>query len=75
MTRLTIKAGPHEFTARMEEEKAPLTCAAFRKLLPYENKVIHVRWSGEGCWIPMGDFDAGLDFENHTSHPWPGQIL
>lgn len=75
MTRLTIKAGPYEFGARMEEEKAPRTCAAFRKLLPYESKVIHVRWSGEGCWIPMGDFDTGLEFENHTSHPWPGQIL
>ena len=75
MTTLTITAGPHEFSARMEEERAPKTCAAFGELLPFENKLIHVRWSGESCWIPMGDFETGLPFENHTSHPAPGQIL
>jgi hypothetical protein len=75
MTTLTITAGPHEFSARMEEERAPKTCGAFEQLLPFESKLIHVRWSGESCWIPMGDFESGLPFENHTSHPAPGQIL
>jgi len=75
MTTLTITAGPHEFSARMEEERAPKTCAACEQLLPFESKLIHVRWSGESCWIPMGDFESGLPFENHTSHPAPGQIL
>jgi hypothetical protein len=75
MTTLTITAGPHEFSARMEEERAPKTCAAFQQLLPFESKLIHVRWSGESCWIPMGDFETNLPFENHTSHPAPGQIL
>lgn len=75
MTKLHITAGPHQFLARMEEERAPRTCAAFRKLLIFESKLIHVRWSGEACWIPMGDLDIGLAFENHTSHPHPGQIL
>ena len=74
MTRLRINAGPYEFVARMEEERAPKTCAAFRELLTYESKVIHVRWSGEACWIPMGDFETGLEFENHTTHPYPGMI-
>ena len=27
------------------------------------------------CWIPLGDFDLGLPFENHTSFPAPGEIL
>ena len=71
MTSLSITAGSHEFTARMEEEKAPATCAAFLRLLPFEGKLIHVRWSGESCWIPMGDFETNLPFENHTSHPAP----
>src|SRR6185503_2165785 len=75
MTTLTITAGPHEFSARMEEERAPKTCSAFRELLPFENKLILVRWSGASCWIPMGDFETGLPFENHTSHPAPGQVL
>jgi hypothetical protein len=75
MTKLTIKAGPFTFGARMEEEAAPKTCAVFRKLLPYRQKIIHVRWSGEGCWIPLGDLDLGLSYENHTSYPAPGEII
>jgi hypothetical protein len=26
-------------------------------------------------WIPLGDLDFELGFENHTSHPAPGQVL
>ena len=59
----------------MEEENARKTCEAFAKLLPYRQKIIHCRWSGEGCWIPLGDFKLGVDFENHTSHPSRGDIL
>jgi hypothetical protein len=44
-------------------------------LLPYRQKIIHVRWSGEACWIPLGDFDLGLGYENHTSYPAPGEII
>src|SRR5215213_8612373 len=72
---LKITAGPYQFAARMEEERAPETCAAFAKLLPFEQKVIHVRWSGESTWIPLGDFEVGVGYENHTSHPAPGEIL
>src|SRR6476619_5416789 len=52
---LRISAGGFEFTARLEEEAAPETVAAFRRLLPLESKIIHVRWSGEAGWIPFGD--------------------
>jgi hypothetical protein len=75
MSMLSITAGPYAFRARLEEERAPQTCAAFTRLLPFEQKVIHVRWSGESTWIPLGDYDVGVGFENHTSHPAPGQIL
>ena len=34
-----------------------------------------MRWSGEGCWIPLGDKDFGLGFENATSFPAPGQFI
>ena len=40
-----------------------------------ERQLIHCRWTGESTWIPFGDFRPGLEFENHTSHPAPGQIL
>jgi len=75
MTIIAIEAGPHRFLARLEEERAPKTCQRFLELLPFENQVIHSRWSGEAVWIPMGDFDTKLDFENHTSHPSRGDIL
>jgi hypothetical protein len=75
MPFLRITAGPYSFLARFEDADAPKTCAGFRTLLPYRQRIIHVRWSGEACWIPLGDFDLGLPQENHTSYPAPGQVL
>ncbi len=75
MTRIDIAAGPYRFAARLEEALAPKTCAKFLELLPYRERIIHVRWSGEGCWIPLGDLDLGLGYENHTSYPAPGHFI
>ena len=74
---LRIVAGPLEFTARLEAEAAPRTVAAFRKLLPMRSKIIQARWSGESAWVPLGDLDVGVgvEYENHTSYPAPGQLL
>jgi hypothetical protein len=72
---LRITAGKYTFKARLEEELAPKTCAAIRKMLPLRSKLVHVRWSGESTWVPMGDRRLGVDYENHTSHPAPGEIL
>jgi len=47
----------------------------FQTLLPYSERLIHVRWSGEGCWIPLGDTDMQVGFENATSFPAPGHFL
>ena len=74
MTDLRIKAGPHMFEARFERELAPTTCARFESMLPFSSRIIHVRWSGEGCWIPLGDLDLGLAYENPTSFPAAGDI-
>jgi hypothetical protein len=75
MPDLRITAGPYVFGAVFQDADAPKTCAKFRTLLPYRERIIHVRWSGEGCWIPLGDTDLALGFENHTSYPAPGQII
>jgi len=75
MERIRIKAGRFEFIARFESEKAPKTCAKFKSMLPYTERIIHVRWSGEGCWIPLGELDLGLKHENHTSYPAPGEFI
>ncbi|KAH7346689.1 hypothetical protein BKA65DRAFT_585732 [Rhexocercosporidium sp. MPI-PUGE-AT-0058] len=69
-----ITAGPYKFLG-MFEEAAPSTVAVFRALLPYTQKLIHVRWSGEGMWIPLGAQDFQVPFENHTSHSSAGQLL
>jgi hypothetical protein len=75
MDKLRIISGSYRFDARFETQAAPTTVAAFKKLLPYENKIIHVRWSGEAVWIPLGEQDFGLSYENHTSYPAPGQMI
>ncbi len=72
---IAITAGGFRFRARFEEALAPATCRAFRALLPYRERLIHVRWSGEACWIPLGDTAFGVGYENATSYPAPGQIL
>tara|TARA_R110000751_G_scaffold47443_2_gene106250 strand:+ start:42 stop:455 length:414 start_codon:yes stop_codon:yes gene_type:complete len=75
MTKLKITAASFTFDAVLETQDAPKTCAAFLKRLPFESKIVHVRWSGEGVWVPLGDEDFGVTYENHTSHPAPGQII
>src|SRR5215813_3381266 len=72
---LEIDAGGLAFEARLEEETAPRTVAAFRRLLPLDSRIIHVRWSGEGGWIPFGELDLGLGPENATRYPSPGELI
>ena len=44
-------------------------------MLPLRSRLIHVRWSGEGCWVPLGDLHLDIPPENATSHPAPGQLI
>ena len=74
MTKIRISTAGREFIAETHPD-APQTVAAFLKLLPYKEKLIHVRWSGEAVWIPLGEFKLGVGFENHTSHPSVGDVL
>ncbi len=72
---LEISAGPFRFTARWESEKAPKTIAALRRLLPLRAQLVQARWSGESAWVPLGELETGVGYENHTSYPAPGQLL
>ena len=72
---LEITVADFRLVARLEEEGAPNTVAAFRRLLPLESKLIQARWSGQSAWIPFGDLDLGIDFEDPTSYPAPGELL
>jgi hypothetical protein len=75
MSHVAITLGPHRFGARFESVAAPQTCAAFRRLLPFTSQVIHVRWSGEAVWAPLGDLSIGVTPENATTYPHPGEVL
>jgi len=63
------------FDATFETEKSPATCTAFQQAMPFASKIVHVRWSGEGVWIPLGDMDFAIGYEDATAFPAPGQIL
>jgi hypothetical protein len=70
-----IRVANLRFVARLETQAAPKTSHAFQSMLPLETQLIQARWSGEAAWIPLGELDLGLGYENHTSHPAPGQLL
>ena len=72
---MKIEIDGHIFAAEFEDEKSPETCKNFRKVMPFEGNIVHVRWSGEGVWIPLGDMDFSVGYEDATSYPSPGQIL
>ena len=72
---IEIEAAGFRFVARWEDDSAPQTVAAFRRILPFEDRIIHCRWSGESNWIPWGDRELGIGPENATSYPAPGQLL
>ena len=74
MADLVIRVGDLSFTARWEEA-APRTRGALSAWLPIRSQLIHCKWSGESTWIPFGDKRPDVGFENHTSHPAPGQLL
>ena len=74
MANLSIQVGDLHFTARWEEN-APRTREALRAWLPIRSQLIHCRWSGESTWVPFGDRRLQVGYENHTSHPAPGQLL
>jgi hypothetical protein len=72
---LEIAVAGWTFRARFEEREAPATVAAFRAILPFEERIIHCRWSGESTWIPWGERELGLGPENATCYPAPGELL
>jgi hypothetical protein len=75
VARIRIAVAGFKFDARLETERAPKTCAKFTSMLPLTTHLIQARWSGEAAWIPFGDLNLELGYENHTSYPAPGHLL
>lgn len=72
---MIITIDGHPFQAQLETAKSLKTCESFSQVMPFHSKVVHVRWSGEGVWIPLGEQDFDVEYEDATSYPAPGQIL
>jgi len=72
---MNIEIDGYKFDAVFEETNSPKTCEVFRKVIPFAAQVVHVRWSGEGMWIPLGEMDFAVKLEDATSYPTPGQVL
>jgi hypothetical protein len=74
MGRLEVVVGDLHFSGHWVAD-APRTVDVIRGLLPLEDRLVHCRWSGQGCWIPFGQDYLDLAPENATSHPAPGQMI
>ena len=72
---MRINIAGNSFEAVFETDKSPATCAAFQTAMPFESRIVHVRWSGEAVWIPLGDMDFKVGYEDATAYPSPGQVL
>jgi len=79
---MRVRAGPFTFEGELLDAKAPRTCALFRSLLPYSDRMIQARWSGFAAWIPSpltaSEAPESLPVlppENATSVPLPGHLL
>jgi hypothetical protein len=75
MSDVTITIGTFSLSARFEAEAAPRTCELFRTMLPLEGRLLHVRWSGQAVWLPMGDMSLQMPPENATSYPAVGEVV
>jgi hypothetical protein len=75
VNRIKITAGPFLFAGELQTQLSPKTCSEFLKLLPFRQKLIQARWSGESAWIPLGSFQLNVGLENPKTNPAPGELL
>src|SRR6187397_1162122 len=54
---------------------SPTICPRTCTVLHTDSAISRTRWSGEAWWIPLGDYQLGVGYENHTSHPSRGDLL
>ncbi|WP_373355944.1 DUF3830 family protein [Pseudoroseicyclus sp. CXY001] len=71
----TLAIDGERFSAVLHPDRSPQTVKAILARLPFESRIVHVRWSGEAVWVPLGDMDFGVGFEDATCHPAPGQMI
>lgn len=74
-TTIAIFVGGQRFEALLQDDRAPAACAWFMAKLPWLVSIIHARWSGEACWVPLGSIENAPPLESATSYPRPGELL
>jgi hypothetical protein len=75
MDAISVRIGDEDFSAVFQNGLAPATCRWFQSLLPWRQTLIQARWSGEACWIPLGDAKVEVGLEEAITSPLPGQFL
>ena len=65
MGTLHISAGDLHFTGRWVDG-CDRTIVAVREMLPLRSRLIHVRWIGEGCCVPLGDLRLDIPPEEEA---------
>jgi len=60
--------------ALLLEDKAPKTCQAITRALPFQNVTIHAMWAGEEIFFDGFPLSEPLDYENETNDPEPGSV-
>ena len=75
MRQIRVTIGDLILSGTLEEERAPVTCAAFTALLPLRAKLLQARWSGRAAYVPLEDLHIRLGPENEMHRPSPGQVL
>lgn len=48
-----VAAGGFEFIGGLEEELAQKACEAFGTILPFQDRLVYARWSGQPMRIPF----------------------
>lgn len=72
--RLTFIGTGESVTAEMLDEEAPKTCQMVWERLPFEQDLIHGRYSGMELFVLL-DHPHPAPAENQTQLPLPGEIL
>jgi hypothetical protein len=80
--RIRITLDGVEAVARLHEDAAPHTVARLLAALPFEERLRHVRWSGDAGYLMVSKLadrshpaDTAHPVENHVSFYPPGGIV
>lgn len=66
--KISLLVGPAQVIATLEEDRAPVLCERLLKVLPVEQSLSHVRFSGESAYTSLKGLGYEGLLENQCSH-------